>query len=401
MSSDFACLSLLELEELCLDHSSERAHPHLDDCLRCQALLGEMRATYGREPLEISELLPSTNLREGGITRHALPAGARVGTGALWRAASGPEADFSWVVAIIARSPDGSDALLVAPIATDTELATDTDLLLDARVLGYPAFLDMTNIGSLLRGQLFEPVAELERSAAEAMVGIYSHLLGGTPPPEDGRRGIPVVGEADPRLLAQAARAEALQELWRPAHEVVRDIFEEHADALADPLASGTQDRDPAVPSLAPSIAHAPVPALSGILLEHLAGPRAPWDRPSLLEETGADGARLDALLDDRLDLTDKRDIPDLARILHILDVDWDRAEPAVRRSLERSPGGTRRAEGPSHRTAARSRAGADADQTTNDLYADSSTVDTSATAREREVAAYIAELQREIDQLD
>ena len=112
-------------------------------------------------------------------------------------------------------------------------------------------------------------------------------------------------------------------------------------------------------------------------------------------------GAFLDGFLGDHLQLTDKGDVRDLARVIKILDLTWSDAEPAVVTSLRRSGGGTRSAEGPTVPMAARSRAGADPEQTTRDLYRDQSNVDTSEQARSKEIALYVAELRRELDELE
>lgn len=381
MTSYLACLSLLELEELRLGMENPDAQRHLAGCQRCTTLLAQVRAAHPSDDAEMPDVELPGGGHAVGRARRELAETSRVRTGTLWRAASGPDSHVAWVVGIVGRSPDGSGALLVVPVAGEPEWATEKDLLLDRAVLGYPAFLDMTNLGSLLREQLLEPVAELERPVAEGMVAMYRHLLAGSPAPLEVSRGIAAIDETDPRLLEQAARAEVLQELWRPAHELVQDVEEERAEEGAP---------EPAT-----------VVVLSEVLGRRLEGQAAAWDRTSLLEASRADGARLDAFLVDRLDITDKRDVPDLARVLHVLDIPWDEAEPAVRGSLARSPGGSRRADGPELRMAARSQPGADTERTTDDLFADRTAVDASEEARNREAASYLAELERILDGLD
>jgi hypothetical protein len=210
--------------------------------------------------------------------------------------------------------------------------------------------------------------------------------------------------EQDPRLLEQAARADSLLELYRPALLFVdaEVDHEDHAElqAGADP---GRQQMAPTLVDV--TAAHAQedklARGLAALLSEHLDGPDAEWDRASILEEAHADGTRLDGFLGDRLDLTDKGDVSDLARIVHTLKLPWEDARPAVENTLRRSAGGTRVADGPSMPMAARSRAGADPDATTRDLYSDQSSVDASVQAREREIAAYLTELRRELDELE
>lgn len=391
MNPSHACPSLLELEELQLglQRPDEEIERHLAGCPRCRVLLATLAASRHTDDLDTVR-----GVSEGATTepaRRAVPEGGGLRTGALWRAAAGADADFAWVVAIIGRNPDNPDALLVAPVASEPQLATDKDLLLEPELLGYPAFLDMTNLGSVLREQLLEPVGRLERQAAEAMVAFYRHLLTGAPAPTGVVCGIAAESELDPRLLEQAARAESLQELWRPAHLLVTD---EEVHELPEEVATVA--------------AEAPGPAtergtelLSAVLAEHLQGADAEWDRSTLLEASGAHGVHLDGFLADRLDLTDKEDVADLGRVLHVLEIPWSRAEPAVRGSLERSGGGVRQAHGPGVRMAARSRRGADAQRTARDLYADRSRVDESATARAREITNYLGELERVLEELE
>jgi hypothetical protein len=381
MNSDLNCLSLMELLDLRAGTDDPVAQEHLAACARCRTLLSTLPAK-----LELGQPVASPLVASRRESRRAPSGGVR--SGRLWRAAPASNSDFSWVVAIIGRSPDHEDGLLVAPIADPFALATDRDLLLDRSVLGYDAFIDMDNLGTLLRRQLLEPVGELERPQAEAMIDLYRHILFGEEVKSEIARGLPVLDERDPRLLEQAARADALRALWRPALMLVDEDTgqQEHAvSPAAEPAAAVTPASRP----------------LSAVLAEHLEGPSAEWDRASLLEESGIDGRHLDGFLGDHLQLTDKGDVRDLARVINILDLTWSEAEPAVVTSLRRSGGGTRSAEDPTLPMAARSRAGADPEQTTRDLYRDQSNVDTSVQARSREIALYVAELRRELDELE
>lgn len=391
MNPYYACPSLLELEELQLglQRPDEEIERHVPSCRRCRALL----ATIGESPRteDLEEVRAAPEAAKAQSARRAVPDSVGVRTGALWRAAAGADADFAWVVAIIGRNPDHPDALLVAPVASEPQLATDKDMLLEPALLGYPAFLDMTNLGSVLREQLLEPIARLDRQTAEAMVALYRHLLAGEPAPTGVVCGIAAESELDPRLLEQATRAEALQDLWRPAHLLVTD---DEVQELAEGAAAVVVEA--AAPAQEPKME-----LLSAVLAEHLQGAGAEWDRATLLEASGADGAHLDGFLADRPDLTDKGDVADLGRVLHVLDIPWSRAQPAVRGSLERSGGGARQAHGPDVRMAARSRRGADEQQTARDLYADRSRVDESATARGREITSYLAELERALEDLE
>jgi hypothetical protein len=388
MISELNCLSLMELLDLRADPGDTLAAAHVADCPRCRTLLAK---------------LPNQPLPDQPVTTHAsdrpVPAAPtrspaprpRVGTGALWRATPDPDSDFAWVVVIIGRAPDADDRVLVAPVIGAAHVATDADLLLDGSLLGYDAFVDMTNLGVILDTQLIEPVTELSPAAAHAVVALYRATLGsGEQPPAD-LRGIPVLDASDPRVLASAGRAEALRALWRPADSQVEDVDEDDA-------ATATQQAAAVVTQPSPGTAK----RLDDVLSARLAGTDAEWDRPSLLEQSGADGALLDAFLAGRLNLTDKNDISDLALVLHTLQVPWDtEAKPAVIHTLTLSAGGSRIAEGPSLPMAARSRPGSSDEDVTEQLYADQSTVDESEPARRGEINAYVAQLRKALDDLE
>lgn len=367
MTPTYSCPSLLELEALRVDPSGEPdLESHVASCRRCQALLAELRDTAPApervdEPTRPAASTPT--LRTG--TTRLRAATTQIRCGALWQASAEPDAHFAWIVAIIHCQPD---FLLVTPVASaDPALATGDDIVLDSTVLGYPAFLDLTNHGTVRRDQLHEPVGELDEETAEAMVATHAHLTGTGPETSQGRRGVPVLDQRDFRLLARAKRGEALQALWRSA-------------------------------ASAPS---GKVVVLSQLLGTAFDDDDGGWDRPTLLEASRAEAKHLRAFMDDHLDLTDKRDIDDLARVLHTLNVPWQEAQPAIRATLQLSGGGSRQADAPGLPMAARSHAGADPETTTRDLYADQSRIDATARAREREIGIYLSELERALDDLD
>lgn len=378
MNADLNCLSLMELMDLRQGVGDADARAHLDACPRCRALL-----TMLPDELALPEL--AEELRQPVVAGQLRPATASVdvGTGALWRA-RGESGDYTWVVVVIGRAPDADDRVLVAPVVGEPQLATDYDLLLDASVLGYQAFADVGNVGVVLREQLVERIAELAEPSACVLVDLYRAILGGGQPPASETVGIPVLHEADPRLLAADERRQALRSLWRRADRLV--------DAEDPAVTEGDDEQSPAGENT-------PV-GLATMLDDRLTGPEAEWDRATLLEESGADGARLDGFLGDHLDLTDKRDIGDLARVLHALEMPWEQIQPAVVTTLSRSAGGTRRAEGPTMPMAARAQPGVSDDEVTEALYADQSAVDRSAQARQAEITQYVAELRRALDDL-
>ncbi len=314
----------------------------------------------------------------------------RVRTGQLWRANTSGEGDWSWIVAVIGRAPDAENRILVVPAVAEPELATERDLVVDATALGYDGFLDLQNLGPVLRTQLVEYLGTLSRSQTEALVALYRWTLGGESEPTGLPTGLPVLGEADPRLLAAEERGDELRALWRDADAQVTDLEEVQERDLDSECRRGSQ-LDPG---------HEPNAGLTEILQLCLKGPGAEWDRASLLERTGVDGGHFDQFVKGRLDLTDKTDVQDLANVLHVLDIPWEEAENAVAISLWASPGGRREATGPAMPMAARSQPGISEEDVTRDLYADQSEIDRSAKARSTEIAAYLAELRQALDEL-
>jgi hypothetical protein len=366
----------MELLDLRNGGSDADARAHLDDCPRCRALLATVPAD-----IALPELAGGPPVAPADAPKRHPTGSVGVRTGALWRAV-GKSADFAWVVVVIGHAPREKDRVLVAPVVGEPGLATDYDLILDRSLLGYGAFADVGNTGVLLKEQLVEPLAALEEPAARVLVDLYRAVLGTAVAPKSELLGPEATDERDPRLLAAAERRLALRPLWR------------RADRLVD-----AEDGDPVGESV--DDAGNTGRGLALLLDEHVSGPHAEWDRATLLETSGADGHWFDAFCSNRLDLTDRRDIDHLARVLHTLQVDWDEAKPAVACTLARSEGGSRQAEGPVMPMAARSQPGMAEDDVTEALYADESSVDRSADARQAAIAQYVADLRRALDDLE
>lgn len=374
--TDMECLSLMELLDVRAGVDSAEAREHLDACPRCRAVLAGL-------PDEIS--LPSLPARSVQLpSRTSSPRPDRVRTGQLWRAGASGERDWSWVVAVIGMSAETDTRVLVAPVVGDPALATERDLLIDSEALGYEAFVDLQNIGTLLLTQLLESLGALSREQARDLVALHRWTLVGDSEPTGLPTGPPVIAPEDPRLLAAEGRGDELKALWRDADAQVTDDARE---TTGDPAGEITQ-RD----EISAGVAE--------VLLPHFEGPNAAWDRPSLLEQTGVDGGRFDCFLRNSLDLTDKTDVEDLANVLHTLNIHWEDAERAVSVSLGHSTGGRREASGPAMPMAARSQPGTTEEDVARDLYADQTEIDCSGAARSQEIAAYLAELRKALDDL-
>ncbi len=380
--TEMECLSLMELLDLRAGADDPQAREHLDGCPRCRALMAALPPEF--EMPRLPELTAAVTPRP----RPATPDRPR--TGQLWRARAAAEPDRSWIVAVIGRAPDADDRVLVVAVVPTPELATERDLIVDEQPLGYPAFLDLQNIGTVLRTQLAEYLGPLRREQAEGLVALYRSVLGSEAQPDGIATGPAAVSEEDPRLPAAQERGQEMRVLWREVNAQVADApgdEHEHEAQLSESaaVARGTARER----------------GLAELLRPHIEGPEAEWDRAGLLERTGMDGGRFDLFVAGRLDLTDKTDVHDLASVLHVLEVPWDEAEPAVAASLQASPGGRREAEGPAMPMAARSRPGASEDEIARDLFADQSEIDRSAETRRSEIAGYLAELRRTLDELD
>jgi hypothetical protein len=178
---------------------------------------------------------------------------------------------------------------------------------------------------------------------------------------------LPLAGADDPRGPARAARADELRSLFAPADRLLGQEPESDEPEMI---------------------------TLGGILSGVIAGDE--WDRSSLLTAAGVDGAIVDRMLDDRLDLTDQSDVPDVRRVLTVIRLD-DWRDP-VRASLQRSRGGMRRATGAEPAIAARTFAGVSDAERERDLMRGQTSIDESPPARERAVESYLQALEKEID---
>jgi hypothetical protein len=381
--TEMECLSLMELLDLRAGADDADAREHLAGCPRCRAVLESLPAELALPELPAATVaVPPRPSRE---------APEQIRTGQLWRARASAVGDWSWVVAVIGSAADAEHRVLVVPAVPEPGLATERDLILDAEPLGYAGFLDLQNLGTLLRSQLVDCLGALPDTQTQGLVALYRWVLGAGAEPKGLPTGAAVVTQNDPRLLAAEERGQELRRLWRGADAQVTDLPDEQEDESAseDRLAAGSPRRAPQEMGL------------GDVLVPRLEGPDAEWDRAGLLERVGVDGVRFDSFVRGRLDLTDKADVHDLARVLHVLEVPWKEAERAVTLSLGASPGGRREASGPVVPMAARSRPGASEDEITQDLYADQSEVDRSAQARSAEIATYLAELRRALDELE
>ena len=377
MNAGLECLSLPELLDARHGMADRGAVAHLAACRRCRAMLSTI--PDGLELPKLTVPMPIGSAGQRSATRTAPPT-VSTDPGAVWRALGEPDDDFAFVVAILDVTPGAPDRIAVAPVFGSPAVPTDRDLLLDTGLLGYPAFVELASAGTILRDQLIEPIGELPPPLRGLLTALHRAVLGDGPAPPPAAVGVPVIGDEDPRLLAAEERRQALQRLWR---------------AAARPLAAG--DGETTTP-----FASERDGALAALIDSNLNGIDAEWDRPTLLELSSADGGSLDRFLADRLDLTDRTDVGDLARVLHTLGIPWETTEPAVSRTLERSPGGVRAASrAVDLPIAARGAPGASEAAIVAALRAGYSSVDQSEAARGQQIADYVTELRKALDDLE
>jgi hypothetical protein len=378
MNAGFDCLSLPELLDIRNGTADTGAVRHLDACLRCRAVLRTIPGDFALREVNTAAPVPPAN-----APRRNVRAAGSTSPGALWRALGQPDDDFAWVVAIIGTAPDATDRMLVAPVFGPPAIATEQDLLLDTAVLGYPAFADVANTGTILRHQLTEPLGELTSTVSKTLLALYRAVLSDGPAPPSESVGVPVTSSDDPRLLDADARRDALRQLWRAADRLVDADHQETDDDT-------TQTIETAV-----------VITLPVLLGRYVCGPGAEWDRPTLLEASGVDGGRFNQFFANRLDLVERQDITDLAKVVHTLHISWEEAEPPIVTALRDSPGGAWQTDHPAEMPlAARGASGATDKGIRAALRRQHGHADESQSAREQLVAAYVAELRKLLDDL-
>lgn len=363
--SSSSCLSVIELLSLLEPGGPPEAASHLRRCRRCAALAERLPR------LKLDTVPPPTALPESIALqpRAHRPRPKQVSTGQLWIATSSPGGTEREVVAIVGRPPGDHDYVIVAPTSTEIHQATDTDLIVDDSPLGYPHLVSLANQGTMKRWQLVQYLGRVERSVRADIVALYRWLTGiGQEPELLTTKGPPILSSEDPRLGFRSLQAERLGSLWAAADA---ELAQEH-----EPL---SEDEDVTLGRL--------------VALELEGGA---WDRSTLLEQSHVEGVHLDAVLADKLDLTQASDIPAVARIvstLHIPD-----PLPAVAHALERSPGGLLVGGGTGERMAARSWHAVTPEQRTRDLLRGQYEVDDSPEGRKQAMAAYLRDLESELD---
>ncbi len=169
--------------------------------------------------------------------------------------ASSPEALGELLVGVVldTDSPAASGGLIVAPISTETQFAADADVLLarDESPLGYEVVVEVWNHGALVLEQLEEHRGLVTESTRRKLGNLYSALYADSAGESDRStnlsraegNGLPILGDADPRLVFQDEEIERAQRFYVPAESRASENLSEtgeRQEAAAEPVAEVT-----------------------------------------------------------------------------------------------------------------------------------------------------------------
>jgi hypothetical protein len=198
---------------------------HVAECLRCQALLA-LAADEGPElgdgevpdfpRAELPDRTPSAHREIGEIVT------------------VDGDTTSSFLIAVVCAWNEGAANVEVAPVSTETQWATEWDLLLEPAdsSLGYPAMVELWNHGPVPADHLAESIGTLRDPAREQFEGLYAAVFVGAPPAE-AHTGPPVLSEADPRVSFQREEIERARCYWPQSAAEASEEAAEAVDAVA------------------------------------------------------------------------------------------------------------------------------------------------------------------------
>lgn len=191
---------------------SDELRAHIASCPRCRALKRHVAPT---DIESVAEPLAKEQ------QRHEFDVGRTLGS---VYAIHGPASDEYLLGALV--DWDDEEAVVV-PLSDDVRYATNWDLLLEQKLLGYPAMAEVWNHGTVLIEQLNEKIAELGE-AASAVEALYTKALEGGELPTALPVGPRVLSEIDPRNAFQDQEGERVAGYWQPATLLasVESVFE-------------------------------------------------------------------------------------------------------------------------------------------------------------------------------
>lgn len=109
------------------------------------------------------------------------------------------------------------EGLVVVPVSADVLLATEWDLYLPAKQLGYSSIARLWNFGSVLVEQVTEIVGALDPAQAEELDALARAARESGEVPDDLNVGPKILDDQDPRVLDQTESADNVRRFWEPA----------------------------------------------------------------------------------------------------------------------------------------------------------------------------------------
>lgn len=225
-TTSISCPNLDELRGQ-LESADEAIARHLESCRRCRALLRLLAEQAAQ--LSPPALAPAEPQAVGEPSAAAEQLPTHVAEGAVV-VASSPAAPGELLVAVVLDTESeaaGIDGLIVVPLSTETQLATDADVVLGRAQtrLGYEVMAEIWNHGTLLREQLKEQRGGVDGSVWEKLAALYAAATGELEEEAEEVQtiavpvgdGPPVIADDDPRLVFQDEEIERAQRFYLPA----------------------------------------------------------------------------------------------------------------------------------------------------------------------------------------
>lgn len=206
-------MSCPSFSELCATDATDALCDHLSVCRRCRAIVARVEQS---EPAVEPDAESVTRIAASG------PAPAPGGVWTFWA----PMIDEYVVAAVL-----GCDEteILIVPLLTETQWASETDVALSRDVLGYEALAPVWAGDHVLLEQAVEAVSVLSEPRLDELTAGYDAFFSGEPVADPA--GPPVLTSEDPRIDAQAALADALRLLYSPWAQL--QVAEELGPVLA------------------------------------------------------------------------------------------------------------------------------------------------------------------------
>lgn len=186
---------------------------HLKQCRRCKALASGL-APLEREEPTVGASRPE--FTDSTINRDGSPV---TGPGEIVIASS-PDAPETLLVCVVLDPNVSSEPLTleVAPLSTETTMASDFDVLLpQGGPLGYAALAEVWNHGTLTASQIDERLGLLPHALQAQIEELYYAMLDDLHTTNRVAAGVAVESDQDPRAEFQLAEADRAREFWKPA----------------------------------------------------------------------------------------------------------------------------------------------------------------------------------------